>query len=136
MSRKKTFPSVSSGCCKGMFGTPGPQSRAPCAAIRPWVTNGVEECVVLLVREKKSPQTKVSLSAWRISSWTEDDTRGSGSCSYQSSSNTSSSLNLSAFVPPRCQGKKDIQDLLGSLTCTHGLSKDGFGSAVICTAPL
>lgn len=89
-----------------MYGTCGPQSRARCAASRPWLTNGVEECVVLLVKEKKNPKTKVSLSAWRISSSTEDDTWCSGLCSYQSSSNTSSSLNLSAFVPPGCQGKK------------------------------
>lgn len=60
------------------------------------------------MEEKKRPKTKVSLSlsAWRIPSSTEDDTSCSGLCSYQSSSNTSSSLNLSAFVPPRCQRKK------------------------------
>lgn len=80
--------------------------------------------------KKQNQKQKVPLSAWRISSSTEDDTSCPGLCSYQSSSNTSSSLNLSAFVPPRCQGrKKYIQDLLGSLTCTHGLGKDRFGSS-------
>lgn len=126
------------GHCKGTYGTCGPQSRARCAASGPWLTNGVEECVVLLAKgkkKKKAPKEK-SLSAWRSSSSTEGDTWRSGLCSYQSSSNTSSSLNPSAFVPPRCQGKKYIQDLLGALTCTRGLSKDRFGSSVICAAPL
>lgn len=47
----------------------------------------------------------VSPSAWRISSSTEDDTWCPGLCSYQFSSNTSTSLNLSAFVPPGCLKK-------------------------------
>lgn len=48
------------GHCKGTYGTCGPQSRARCAASGPWLTNGVEECVVLLAKgkKKKKPQKK------------------------------------------------------------------------------
>lgn len=94
---------VSRGCGEGMSGSCGPCSSARCAASRPWLTNGVEERVVLLVIEKE--KKSLSLSAWRIFSSTENDTLCSGLCSYQFSSNTSASLNLSVFVPPGCLKK-------------------------------
>lgn len=135
----RRFMGVSRGRDEGMNGSRGPWSSVRCAASRPWLTNGVEERVVFLVIEKEK-KVSLSLSAWRISSSTEDDTWCPGLCSYQFSSNTSTSLNLSAFVPPGClkkiKIKKYIQDLLGSVPCTHGLSKDRFGSSVICKTPL
>lgn len=119
---------VSRGRGEGMNGCRGPWSSACCAASRPWLTNGVEERVVLLVIEKE--KKKISLFAS-----TEDDTLCSGLCSYQFSSNTPASLNLSVFVPPGClkkKNKKNIQVLLSSVPCAHGLSKDRFGNSVIC----
>lgn len=52
---------VSRGPGEGMSGSRGPCSSARDAASRPWLTNGVEERVVLLVIEKER-EKRLSLS--------------------------------------------------------------------------